>query len=75
MPSLGYCIIVIVGIRRLHSMFRFSVSNKIQFLIPITPTKSNSYYSIDASSVVEKANSVLFTEHVGSNGHQDLHKE
>lgn len=54
-------------------MFRFSVSNKIQFLIHITPI--NSYHSNDAVSVVEEANSVLFAEHVGSNGHQDLYKE
>lgn len=35
MPSLGYCIIVIIGIRRLHSIFRFSVSYDSSYTIEI----------------------------------------
>ena len=67
MPSLGYCIIVTIGIRRLHSVFRFSVS---KFLIPVALHKINVFFS-----GMEEASSILFAEYAGNNGHQDLHKK
>ena len=70
MPSLGYCIIVVIGIRRLHSIFKFSVS---KFLMHSHTSQKS--LAFDSVLGVEEANSVLSTGYAGNNGHQDVHKK